>query len=113
MAITSEIIGKLGGGEVNTIGVSTPSKIGSTVLAHIDVPPGKEILVAVKGVLSRDFNSSSMHEIRAGGTPVGAAIPGTSEISACTMLTQSAEISISIVGLNAASFTGHVYTVKI
>ena len=113
MAITSELIGKLGGGEVNTIGVSTPSKTGSTVLAHIDVPPGKEILVAVKGALSRDFNSSSMHEIRAGGTPVGAAIPGTSEISACTMLTQSAEISISIAGLNAISFTGHVYAVKL
>ena len=112
MAITSEIIGKLGGAGVDTIDVSAPSKTGSTELAHIDVPPGKEILVTVRGELSPRADNVSTNLIQAGGATIGGAVLRESIITGVATLTTSTSISINIEGYTPKSFTGTIYTAE-
>ena len=55
MAITSEIIGKLGGAEVESVPVSMSGNGGSSnspykhLLTRVEVPAGKQVLVGVVG----------------------------------------------------------------
>lgn len=113
MAITSEIIGKLGGGAgVDIIDVSAPSKTGSTELAHIDVPPGKEILVTVRGTIGPMYDSPYVSLIQAGGATIGGELLRTGVVTGATTLTTSTSISIRVEGFNAKSFTGTIYTAE-
>ena len=53
MAITSEIIGKLGGADVESVPVSiSPNETGEHVLAEIEVPAGERVLVSLVGNFS-------------------------------------------------------------
>ena len=53
MAITSELIGKLGGADVETIPVSgTAPGSSSAVMTTITAPPGETLLVAVVGTIT-------------------------------------------------------------
>ena len=62
MAITSEIIGKLGGGaevEVTPVSGTTSGSSGSEVILHtIEVPVGETWLVAVYGNLNGAYNEN-------------------------------------------------------
>jgi len=112
MAITSEIIGKLGGAEVDAISVSAPSKTGSTVLTQIDVPPGKTVLVAVKGQINQNSSSGNLPTVLAAGVGIGGGMPNSSTVSGVTTLTTSSSIAINIAGVISMSFSGTVYTVE-
>ena len=62
MAITSEIIGKLGGADVEVVPVEGEVSGGSgssAVLATIDIPVGEQWLVAVVGTMANDSPSAS------------------------------------------------------
>jgi len=114
MAITSEIIGKLGGADVEVIpveGAASGSSGSSTVIATIDVPAGETWLVAAIGQVT-PANASLYPRLHLGDEVSTAAPRGTHGLA----ITASESISFSIkrnTGSGADTFTGHVYTVKL
>src|SRR5699024_4739148 len=116
MAITSEIIGKLGGADVEVIpveGAVSGSSGSSEVLATIDVPAGETWLVAAIGQVSaRASNPSQRPDFHLGDVQTTRVPSGTHGLA--TTATESISFSIKRnVGSGADSFTGHVYTVKL
>ena len=114
MAITSEIIGKLGGADVEVIPVEGAASVpngSSMVIATIDVPAGETWLVAAIGQMTPA--SASLHPRLHLGDEISTSAPrGTHGLAA----TATESISLSIrrsYGSGTDSFTGHVYTVKL
>ena len=117
MAITSEIIGKLGGAGVEVIPVEGEASGpfgSSTVLATIDVPAGETWLVAAIGQTTAGSSiSSRLPDLHLGGVSRPAAVPDGMHGLATTV---SETISLSIKRNYVSgtdTFTGHVYTVKL
>jgi len=116
MAITSEIIGKLGGADVEVIpveGTASGNKGTSVVLATIDVPAGETWLVAAIGQKTGGNSiASNQSELYLGDVKIPERAPdGKYGLAA----TASGTISFRIkrnVSSGVDSFTGHVYTVK-
>ena len=113
MAITSEIIGKLGGAEVEESPVSgeaSGSSSTGTLMATITVPEGKTWLVAVIGtVTAANSTFASYPEIAIGTTR--AAFNGVGGASA--LVTGTVEIRLHRhFNLRSDSFIGTVYTVE-
>ena len=117
MAITSEIIGKLGGADVEVIpveGTASGKSGSSTVLATIDVPAGETWLVAAIGqVAAGGLVSTLWPDFHLGGVSKSRVEPdGTHGLAT----TATEPISLSIKRSNSSgadTFTGHVYTVKL
>ena len=114
MAIASEIIGKLGGADVEVIpveGVASGSKGSSETLATIDVPAGETWLVAAIGQVT-PANASVPPRLHLGDEVSTEAPPGTHGLAT----TASETISFTIkrnYSSRTDSFTGHVYAVKL
>ena len=113
MAITSEIIGKLGGAEVGVTpveGMASGSSGSSVVLATIDIPAGEQWLVAAVGTMANNSSSqSNWAQIEIGGAKSALDGPGGFADVA------TGAVSIRMVRNRATgsdSFTGHIYTVK-
>ena len=114
MAITSEIIGKLGGADVEVVPVegevSGPGG-SSVVLATIDIPAGEQWLVAAVGTMANNSSSqSNWAQIEIGGAKSALDGPGGFADVA------TGAVSIRLVRNRATgsdSFIGHVYTVKL
>ena len=116
MAITSEIIGKLGGAGVDVIPVEgeVSGRSGSSeVLATIDVPAGETWLVAAIGQVSTGGSASShFPDFHLGDVQTPRVPSGTHGLAT----TATGTISFSIkrnTGSGSDAFTGHVYTVKL
>ena len=116
MAITSEIIGKLGGADVGVMAVEGGASGGigsSKVLVTIDIPAGETWLVAAIGQkTSASSFASGQPELRLGDVKILVEVPDGKYGLATTA---SGKISFSIKRNNASgtdSFTGHVYTAK-
>ena len=115
MAITSEIIGKLGGADVEVMPVEGATSGGlnsSEVLATIDVPAGETWLVAAIGQVSpRSSTPTQLPELHLGDVQTPRVPSGTHGLA--TIATETISFSIKrSYSYNADSFTGHVYTVK-
>ena len=116
MAITSEIIGKLGGADVEVIpveGTTSGSSGSSTVIATIDVPAGETWLVAAIGQKTTGSSfDSGQPELHLGDIKM----PTRASDRTCGIATTaSGTISFRIKRNNSTgsdAFTGHVYTVK-
>ena len=114
MAITSEIIGKLGGGaDVESVPVSVPIIAGqgtSEVMHTVNIPPGETWLVAVVGTGKAGSDSySGMPKIIIGGKRV---LQYTGYFASSAVMTESGDVALESNSYTASSFTGHVYTVK-
>ena len=114
MAITSEIIGKLGGGAgVEVVPASVPSLGGSgskQVMHTVNIPPGETWLVAVVGTGTAGSSiAADMPRINIGGkrTP-----QYTGYFASAAVMTKSGDVIFESNTFTASSFTGHVYTVK-
>ena len=117
MAITSEIIGKLGGAGVEVIpveGAASGPPGSSEVIATIDVPAGETWLVAAIGQTTAGTSvSTKQPELHLGDVkiPTGGAA-GTYGLA--TTATESISFTIERrTSSGADTFTGHVYTVKL
>ena len=113
MAITSEIIGKLGGGEVEESPVSGEASGNSgtsTLLTTITVPEGKTWLVAVIGTTTAaGANLANYPDIAIGNKR--AAFNGVGGASA--LVTGTVQIRLyRNFGLRSDLFTGTVYTAE-
>ena len=116
MAITSEIIGKLGGADVEVMpveGAASGPSGSSTVLATIDVPAGETWLVAAIGQVSTGGSiSTQWPELHLGDVQTPRAPRGTHGLA--TTATETISFSIKrTYSSGADSYTGHVYTVKL
>ena len=116
MAITSEIIGKLGGAGVKVIpveGVASGRKGSSEVLATIDVPAGETWLVAAIGRTTAASNTSTFRpRLYLGSELSSSNSAGVHGLAA----TVTGSISLYITRETSSgsdTFTGHVYTVKL
>lgn len=114
MSITSEIIGRLGGADVESLpveGTVTGSSGSTMTLATLEVPEGETWLVAVVGTFTTAGGSLNGYpEITIGSSR--AAFRGKSGASG--IVTGTVDIGIRRnYNLNSDSFTGTVYTTEI
>ena len=117
MAITSEIIGKLGGGgEVQKIPVDIVASGGggSVVVMHtVHVQEGETWLVVLSGDLNPRYTSSSGPELSIGEVTFGPGLPA-GRFDAAEEVTGTTEITLKRNNSNATDiFTGHVYAAKL
>ena len=115
MAITSEIIGKLGGADVEVMPVEgvASGRVGSSeVLATIDIPAGETWLVAAIGQTTAATNTNAYRPILYLGSELSSSnSDGVHGLA--TTATESISLTIERkVSSGADTFTGHVYTVK-
>ena len=113
MAITSEIIGKLGGG-AEAVEVSAPVGSTQSVLKHIPVPTGKQILAVVIGKSNVNANASSSFGEIALGTQKAKAPTRYGIVSLAEVITESVDITFTPAGsgILQADFEGTVYTAE-
>ena len=113
MAITSEIIGKLGG-RVEAIPVSISTDVtGEHVLAEIEVPAGERVLVSLVGNFSSTQTAGRRPDFMIGGERSGTYAQSGSYGSASGVLEVSGNVSLYMTsGVGTTAFSGHVYTVK-
>lgn len=113
MAITSEIIGKLGGADVQSFpieGTATGSSGASVPLGNVDVPEGEVWLVSVVGNMS---NAAPQNQYWAQIEIGDSAASFNGYSGASTVATAPVEIRMSRNRTTGTdSFTGTVYTVK-
>ena len=115
MAITSELIGKLGGTDVEVIPVSNATASGAkgskTVLHTVQVSAGETWLVAVVGTATAENTYVDNYPLMNIGDVVGN-LKDVGGVSA--VVTRSAEVAFTRqVGYGTDRFTGHVYAVKL
>lgn len=115
LAITSEIIGKLGGADVETATVAGQEFTTSNVVVHtVEVPPGKSLLVGFVCRFSKlPSLASHFPELKIGNvTAVGSKTNTDTGISAIITETSTLTISGSS-GINSSILSGGtVYTVE-
>ena len=116
MAITSEIIGKLGGADVEVIpveGAASGPSGSSEVLATIDVPAGETWLVAAIGQTTAASSAASYRP----RLYLGNGISSSNSDGMHGLATTASETISFTIKRNYLSgsdtFTGHVYTVKL
>ena len=118
MAITSEIIGRLGGGEVEVIpveGEASGRSGSSEVIATIDIPAGETWLVAAIGQTTAASSVASQYQpMLYLGNEISSRRSSDGMHGLATTATESISLSIRrSYGSGTDSFTGHVYTVKL
>ena len=114
MAITSEIIGKLGG-RVESVPVSMSGSGRDTkyLLTRVEVPAGKQVLVAVVGKFTSTQASSSRPDFDIGGFVSYASTDANAHASASAVLTQSGDVNvITRSSIGTSTFVGTVYTAE-
>ena len=115
MAITSELIGKLGGADVEVFefDVTASGNMGSELVFHtVTVPEGETWLVAVHGNLISSSVGSYSAQLVIGTTELPARAPngiiGLAHVGTGTINVKLRRNRSN----NSDSFSGHVYTVK-
>ena len=118
MAITSEIIGRLGGAGMEVIpveGKASGASGSSTVIATIDIPAGETWLVAAIGQATAASSiSSSYQPMLYLGNEISSRRSSDGMHGLATTATESISLSIRRnYSSGTDSFTGHVYTAKL
>ena len=115
MAITSEIIGKLGGADVEVIpveGTASGSSNSEEILHTVDVPEGETWLVAAYGNLKSSMAGTASAQLVIGATELPPRAPngiiGLAHVGAGTI---NVKLRRNITS-GSDSFTGTVYAVK-
>ena len=111
MAITSEIIGKLGGRVEATPASASLEGVGENHVLHtVNIPPGETWLVAVVGTGTAGTDVGSyMPRINIGGTRVP---QSSGHFASAAVMAESGDVIFESNSKYASSFDGHVYTVK-
>ena len=115
MAITSEIIGKLGGADVESVPVSMSGTGAEArhLLTRVEVPAGKQVLVAVAGTFTSAQSSNSRPDFEIGEFVSLASSTAGAHASASAVLTQSGDVNVITRGsIGTSTFVGTVYTAE-
>ena len=121
MAITSELIGKLGGADVETRVVSMKGSGGSSrkpkkwLLTEVEVPPGQTLLVTVLGSWLELPNTVNPPHFTVGTTKSPAFNTSQDkDTSGGGLLNESGSVILNTTdSINAVEFVGVVYIVKL
>ena len=118
MAITSEIIGKLGG-RVESVPVSMSGNGGSSsspykhLLTRVEVPSGKQVLVGVVGKFTSTQSTVNRPDFGIGGFVSYASSDTNAHASASAVLSQSGDVNVlTRSGVGTSTFVGTVYTTE-
>ena len=114
MAITSEIVGKLGG-RVESVPVSMSGSGSGTkhLLTRVEVPAGKQVLVGVVGKFTTIQASNSRPDFDIGGFVSYASTDTNAHASASAVLTQSGDVNVlTRSNIGTSTFVGTVYTAE-
>ena len=114
MAITSEIIGKLGG-RVESVPVSMCGSGNGTkyLLARVEVPAGKQVLVGAVGKFTSTQPGSARPDFDIGGFISYASTDTNAHASASAVLTKSGDVNvITRSPIGTSTFVGTVYTAE-
>ena len=115
MAISSEIIGKLGGAGVESVPVSMSGNGSNTkhLLTRVEVPAGKQVLVAVAGTFTSAQSSNNRPDFEIGEFVSLASSTTDAHASASAVLAQSGDVSvITRTSVGTSTFAGTVYTAE-
>ena len=117
MAITSEIIGKLGGAEVESVEVAGATTDGSNITLHtVEVADGEEVLAVFIGRFSKlPSTEGSMATLSLGGSTSRASATGR-DTTVAAVVTKTSNVVLYGERSSLSSSTlagGTVYTVKI
>ena len=117
MAITSEIIGKLGGGaEMEEYPVSVPENRPDTLLRAVTVPAGKRYLVAAGGYCPKQASSSAANPTLYVGDVKSSPSVRYGRFGVAAIVEQDAEVRFDTYAgssINNASFEGTVYVLEL
>ena len=114
MAITSELIGKLGGGsDVQSLDISFPGKRGETVLGTATIQSGTTHLLVLIGSFAKVVQSYVDVEIKIGGVAVGRPANGSKNVSVAKVVTSTSDLVLVNNSVSDNAFTGIMYLVDI
>ena len=114
MAITSELIGKLGGGVEEAPVARQEIEASNTVIHTVEVPAGKQVLVSFIGRFSKVPNLSSSWPVLMLGTSEVTTGSTSRDVAISAVLAESGSLTISA-GAGTLSSTlsgGTVYTAE-
>ena len=115
MAITSEIIGKLGGAEVESVEVAGTDTNGSNINLHtVKVADGEEVLAVFIGRFSKlPSLTNAMATLSIGDSTSRASVTNRDTAVAAVITETSNVVLYGGTGVNVSTLTGGtVYTVK-
>ena len=116
MAITSEIIGKLGGAEVESVEVADATTAGSNITLHtVEVADGEEVLAVFIGRFSKLPNTTNVKATLSIGGSIVRADATDQDTAVAAVITETSNVVLyGATSLNASTLTGGtVYTVKL
>ena len=115
MAITSEIIGKLGGAEVESVEVAGRDTNGSNNTLHtVEVTDGEEVLAVFIGRFSKLPSLANNNATLSIGGSTSMANTTSRDTAVAAVITKTSNVVLyGATGVNASTLTGGtVYTVK-
>lgn len=115
MSISSEVLGRLGGADVEVTPVSISTDVtGEHVLKSIDVPAGERILVSLAGNFTSTQTLQRRPDFMLGGKRSATQAQSGNYGSASGILEENGNVSLYMTSsIGTTAFTGHVYTVKL
>ena len=116
MAITSEIIGKLGGAKLESYPVSVPEFEPDTLLRAVTVPAGKRYLVAASGHSPKMSPSNNYKPALYIGDVKSQPVVKSGSFSVMAIVESSVEVRFdtnSSSGSSNATFEGMVYVLEL
>ena len=115
MAITSEIIGKLGGAEVESVEVAGTDTNGSNITLHtVEVADGEEVLVVFIGQFSKLPALANNNATLSLGDSIVRVTTTSRDSAVAAVIAETSNVVLhGAAGVNASTLTGGtVYTVK-
>ena len=116
MAITSEIIGKLGGADLESYPVSVPEGQPDTLLRSVTVPAGKRYLVAAAGHCPKMGSSASYKPTLYIGGVKSMPVGKDSQFGVMAIVESSVEVrfdTYSTSSTTGSTFEGTVYVLEL
>lgn len=113
--ITSEILGKLGGADVESVEVSMSGSGSNTrhLLTRVEVPEGKQVLVSVIGKFTATQAVTGRPDFDIGGFVSYASTDRNAHASASAILTESGDVNvITRTAIGTSTFKGTVYVLE-
>ena len=116
MAIASEIIGKLGGADLESYPVSVPANRPDTLLRAVTVSAGKRYLVAAEGHCPKQATSSNANPTLYVGDVKSSPSVRYGRFSVMNIVEQDVEVRFDTYAnssINNSSFEGTVYVLEL
>src|SRR5699024_820122 len=116
LAITSEIIGKLGGAEVESVEVAGATTAGSNITLHtVEVADGEEVLAVFIGRFSKLPSLETSRATLSLGGSASKADATNRDTAVSAVITETSNVVMyGSTGVNASTLAGGtVYTVKL